>query len=104
MTVPALCSTIIENHGACHYADDQYFLRDSHPDVLGRTCAAAFSCNDGEFKAIVDIRGLFVSEGTLPRRATQMVLDWAELHQAELLADWELCQAKQHPKPIAPLP
>jgi hypothetical protein len=27
-------------------------------------------------------------EGNLPRRATQLVLDWTELHQAELLEDW----------------
>lgn len=57
----------------------------------------------GEFKATVDIRNLSISEGGLPRRATQLVLDWAELHQQELLEDWDLCQVKQQPKPIAPL-
>jgi hypothetical protein len=35
----------------------------------------------GEFKAAVDIRSLMISEGNLPRRAAQLVLDWAELHQ-----------------------
>ena len=44
-----------------------------------------------------------ISEGSLPRRATRLVLDWAELHQAELLADWDLCQANQHQNPIDPL-
>ena len=39
----------------------------------------------------------------LPRRALSLVLDWAELHQAELLTDWELCRAKQKPLNIAPL-
>jgi len=53
--------------------------------------------------ATVNIRELCISEGSLPRRATQLVLDWAELHQAELLADWDLCQANQHPNPIDPL-
>lgn len=57
----------------------------------------------GEFKATVDIRDLRISEGNLPRRATQLVLDWAELHQAELLDDWNLCQSKQLPNPIPPL-
>jgi len=57
----------------------------------------------GEFKATVDIRDLRISEGNLPRRATQLVLDWAELHQDELLEDWGLCQTKQMPKPISPL-
>ena len=62
-----------------------------------------FHATYGEFKASVDIRGLCISEGSLPRRATQLVLDWAELHQAELLADGDLCQSKQQPKPIEPL-
>lgn len=57
----------------------------------------------GEFKAIVDIQSLSIREGDLPRRAVQLVLDWAELHQRELLEDWNLCQAKQQPKPIEPL-
>ncbi|WP_407702954.1 hypothetical protein [Thiorhodovibrio frisius] len=31
------------------------------------------------------------------------MLDWAELHQRDLLESWDLCQIKQHPKPIEPL-
>jgi len=31
------------------------------------------------------------------------LLDWAELHRGELLDDWNLCWAKEPPKPIAPL-
>ncbi len=57
----------------------------------------------GEFKASVDIHSLIITEGNLPRRATQLVLDWAELHQQALLQNWELCQIKQQPKPIKPL-
>lgn len=57
----------------------------------------------GEYKATVNIRELSLGEGELPRRARQLVLDWAELHQAELLADWDLCQSNQHPNPIDPL-
>jgi hypothetical protein len=57
----------------------------------------------GEFKAIVDIQSLAIRESDLPRRAAQLVLDWTELHQRELLEDWDLCQAKQQPKPIEPL-
>ncbi|WHZ15021.1 MAG: hypothetical protein OJF52_001862 [Nitrospira sp.] len=38
-----------------------------------------------------------------PRRALDLVLDWAELHREELLTDWDLCRAKESPKPIAPL-
>ncbi len=56
-----------------------------------------------EYKATVDIAMLTISGGELPRRAQELVLDWAELHQQELLEDWRLCREKQQPKPIAPL-
>jgi hypothetical protein len=42
-------------------------------------------------------------EGNLPRRATHLVLDWAELHQVELLEDWDLCLSNNAPKTIEPL-
>lgn len=42
-------------------------------------------------------------EGNLPRRALELILDWAELHQSELLDDWNLCQEKQVPRNIEPL-
>ena len=57
----------------------------------------------GEFNATIDIRHLTINDGNLPRRAAELVLDWAELHQRELLEDWNLCQEKKHPKPIEPL-
>lgn len=62
-----------------------------------------FHAEYAEFKATVDIEKLEVIEGDLPRRALELVLDWAELHQAELLKDWNLCLAKQQPKKIDPL-
>ena len=62
-----------------------------------------FHAEYAEFKATFDIQRLEISEGGLPRRALHLVLDWAELHQQELLDDWKLCQMKQPPKPIAPL-
>lgn len=62
-----------------------------------------FHSQYGEYEAIINIRTLEVMEGKLPRRALNLVLDWAELHQAELLKDWELCEQKQTPKPIIPL-
>lgn len=41
--------------------------------------------------------------GALPRRQQRLVTAWAELHQAELLADWERLQAGQSPLPVEPL-
>lgn len=62
-----------------------------------------FHVKYGEYKAVVDIQRLAVTEGKLPRRATNLVLDWAELHRAELMKNWDLCQSLQQPEPIAPL-
>lgn len=57
----------------------------------------------GEYQGIIDIQHLIMLEGNLPRRALNLILDWAELHQEELLVDWELCQQKQMPIKIEPL-
>jgi hypothetical protein len=62
-----------------------------------------FHVKYGEFKAVIDITTLSLLSGKLPQRALNLVLDWAELHRAELLEDWQLCQTMQNPKPIAPL-
>ncbi|MDO8651685.1 MAG: DUF4160 domain-containing protein [Undibacterium sp.] len=62
-----------------------------------------FHVQYAEFKATVEIRSLTISSGSLPRRAQELVLDWAELHQQELLEDWRPCMEKQQPNPIAPL-
>ena len=62
-----------------------------------------FHVQYAEYKATVDISMLVISSVDLPRRAKELVLDCAELHQEELLEDWHLCMEKQQPKPIAPL-
>lgn len=62
-----------------------------------------FHAEYAEFKAVIDIQNLAVIEGSLPRRAQELVLDWAELHQQELQDDWKLCSDRQQPKPIPPL-
>ena len=41
--------------------------------------------------------------GSLPRRQRRLVEAWAELHQAELRADWERLQEGQSPAAIEPL-
>ena len=57
----------------------------------------------GDFQATIDMDCLRVIEGELPRRALELVLDWAELHQEELLENWRLCRDKQPPRRIDPL-
>jgi hypothetical protein len=51
----------------------------------------------------VIISSFEIEEGKLPRRALNLVLDWAELHRDELLSDWDKCRAHQQPDKIEPL-
>ena len=62
-----------------------------------------FHVEYAEYKASVNIQTLEIIDGKLSRRAQELVLDWAELHQAELLEDWELCRQHLEPKQIEPL-
>jgi len=57
----------------------------------------------GEHEAVVDIRELRVTRGSLPRRALALVLEWAVDHREELLENWELCSQLRSPRPIPPL-
>ncbi|MBI4701665.1 MAG: DUF4160 domain-containing protein [Deltaproteobacteria bacterium] len=54
-------------------------------------------------QAMIAIRSLSVIEGSLPRRALGLVLEWAALHQAELLGGYERAREHQRPSPIEPL-
>ena len=56
-----------------------------------------------EHEALIDIRTLEVMQGSLPKRALALVLEWALEHPAELMEDWDLCTRMQTPKKIAPL-
>jgi hypothetical protein len=55
------------------------------------------------WEAVIDIRTLQVTAGRLPRRALNLTLDWAELHQHELLANWALIQEGRPLNNIRPL-
>ena len=56
-----------------------------------------------EYKASVDIRTCEIVQGELPRKQARLALAWAELHQEELLADWERVMKGQEPFKIQPL-
>lgn len=56
-----------------------------------------------EFKAAVDIRNCEIMDGDLPRKQVKLVLAWAELHQEELMADWQLIMDGKEPFKIRPL-
>jgi len=55
-------------------------------------------------EAHIDIRNLAVISGALPTRATGMVVEWASLHQDDLLELWEAAKNLQPLHSIDPLP
>jgi hypothetical protein len=57
----------------------------------------------GEHELVVGVSPIAILEGKAPPRVRSMVLEWAALHQQELLNDWELCNQRQAPVPIPPL-
>lgn len=53
--------------------------------------------------AVYKIDSVELLAGSLPKRQQRLVEAWAELHQQELLLDWERLQTGNPPLPIAPL-
>ena len=52
---------------------------------------------------IFSLRPIALISGELPTRQRRLVEAWAELHQAELLQDWQLLQDGRKPFSIEPL-
>ena len=55
-----------------------------------------------EHEASIEVDGATV-RGALPPRAPRLVLEWAELHQTELLENWQLARRGQPLNRIPPL-
>lgn len=62
-----------------------------------------FHAEYGESIALIDIRTLTVFSGRLPPRVLGLVIEWATLHQLELLDDWTRARARHALHKIAPL-
>ncbi len=56
-----------------------------------------------EYEAQVRIEDGSVLAGEIPRTAARLVSQWLELHQDELVANWERAQEPSALLPIAPL-
>ncbi len=56
-----------------------------------------------EDSALIDIRGPSLFSGRLSPRVLGLVIEWATIHQQELLADWERARAQQELLKIPPL-
>ena len=62
-----------------------------------------FHVRYGEQKAIIAIETLRLLEGKLKPRTLGLVIEWASLHQSELVEDWELARSMLPVKSIQPL-
>ena len=56
-----------------------------------------------EYEAEISIHQFTVEKGFLPPRVLGLVIEWAQLHQSELLENWEITKTGGQFKPIAPL-
>jgi hypothetical protein len=57
----------------------------------------------GKHEMQVRINPIGVLRGQLPRRAESMVIEWAALHQQELIQNWERLRNDQTVEKIEPL-
>ncbi|MBI1745628.1 MAG: DUF4160 domain-containing protein [Acidobacteria bacterium] len=53
--------------------------------------------------AVFSMASIDMISGLLPKRQQRLVEAWAELHEAELLTDWNLLQTGPRPILIEPL-
>ena len=56
----------------------------------------------GEYEITIEIETGVVT-GSFPKRALRHILEWHDLHQSELITDWELCRQQEEPRSIFPL-
>ena len=62
-----------------------------------------FHVRYGGQRALVGIESLTLLEGTLSPRVRGLVVEWASMHQEELMEDWERARRQEPLEPIVPL-
>jgi len=62
-----------------------------------------FHVRYAEYRAKYTISPIARVRGKLPRRAASLVLEWAALHQQELMENWELARSGEPARKIPPL-
>lgn len=55
------------------------------------------------YKALIDVLSGCVIRGSLPAKQMKLVLAWNELHQDELMQNWELARSEQPLNAVPPL-
>lgn len=62
-----------------------------------------FHVKYAEFKALINIKDFSLMEGSLPPKALALVVEWASIHQKELVENWEKGKKDQSFNKIEPL-
>jgi hypothetical protein len=57
----------------------------------------------GDYEGLIDINKKELISGKLPPRVLGLVIEWAALHQAELLENWERANRQEQLLNIEPL-
>lgn len=62
-----------------------------------------FHATYGEYNAEIDIYKLSIIVGKLPSRALGLVIEWAAIHQKELIENWKRIENNEKLEKISPL-
>ena len=62
-----------------------------------------FHAEYNQYSAIIDINSLTITNGKLPGKVLGLVIEWAEIHQNELLENWNAMRKTPNYKKITPL-
>ncbi len=62
-----------------------------------------FHATYGDYEILIRITDLSIYSGSLPSRAFGLVMEWASIHQSELLENWKLVSQEKPIKRIEPL-
>ena len=73
-----------------HFDNQQHHVPHIHVEYQGK-------------EAVLEIPGGRLLEGTLPSNKIKLMLAWMEVHQEELMADWQLALAGESIFKISPL-
>lgn len=62
-----------------------------------------FHARYGDYEALIQISPLGLLKGNLPARALSLVIEWAQIHQKELMEDWNYAANNKKLHKIPPL-
>lgn len=62
-----------------------------------------FHARYGDHEALIQISPLALLKGDLPPRALSLVIEWAQIHQKELMEDWNYAANNKKLHKIPPL-